>query len=312
MQDFADFAEAPDPSPASISPLIAQPVGPQGALPTGARPIVYTKWYRVWERTQPKDFIAEALILPFIIIVVGLHAWGRRANKRKATGWINSHARELQKEYAAVGFDGQKSPTIEEVQASGLAAASQVALVPENLLKEKTAAEYHTYATGRQNVAFMDIRLVLYKRYNPATWMVESVLGFLFETISSPEEKMSATAYAFDGRENELVPAKSQEQLDAIQAQGKSKSSIYDPFVWAVVNKEQMRKLRDDRYDLSLTTTRDNNKLPIFATVMSENAEITDQLLTPELIKAIEKAGDAFESLIITDQPLDKPQRYAL
>ena len=179
-----------------------------------------------------------------------------------------------------------------------------------DLLKEKTAAEYHGYATGRQNVAFLDIKIALYKRYNPATLMVEAAMGFFFDSVPMPEEKITATMYAFDGREGETVPAKSQEQLDAIQAQAKTKSSVYDPFVWAVVHKEQMRSLRDSRYDLSLTSTKDNAKLPVFATVMSESAEITDLLLTPELIKAVETAGDAFEALIITDQPLDKPSRY--
>lgn len=42
---------------------------------------------------------------------------------------------------------------------------------------------------------------------------------------------------------------------------------------------------------------------------MTESAEITDKLLTPELIKAIEQAGDDFEYLIVTDQPVDKPKK---
>ena len=177
------------------------------------------------------------------------------------------------------------------------------------MLKEKTAAEYLVYATGRQNVAFLDIKIQLYKRYNPATLLAESLLGFLFDAIRTPEEKMIAIAYAFDGREGELVPAKNQTQLDAILSQGKSKSSVYDPFVWAVVHKEYMKPLRDDRYDLSLTVTKDHAKLPSFVSVMSESAEITEQLVSTDLIKAIEAAGDVFEYLIITDQPLERPQR---
>jgi hypothetical protein len=31
-------------------------------------------------------------------------------------------------------------------------------------------------------------------------------------------------------------------------------------------------------------------------------------VLTPELIKAIHDAGDNFEALIITDQPIDQPK----
>jgi hypothetical protein len=41
---------------------------------------------------------------------------------------------------------------------------------------------------------------------------------------------------------------------------------------------------------------------------MSESAEITDLILTPELIKAVHDAGDSFEALIVTDQPIDQPK----
>jgi hypothetical protein len=72
-----------------------------------------------------------------------------------------------------------------------------------------------------------------------------------------------------------------------------------------------MKRLRDDRYDISLTTTKDHPKLPAWATVMSEANEITETLLTPDLIKAVHEAGDdAFEALIITDQPQDRPNKY--
>ena len=57
-----------------------------------------------------------------------------------------------------------------------------------------------------------------------------------------------------------------------------------------------MKRLRNDRYDVSITTTRDNAKLPNWATVMSESAEVTDALLTPELVKAIGEAGELLGS----------------
>lgn len=120
---------------------------------------------------------------------------------------------------------------------------------------------------------------------------------------------MVATSYVFDGREKDLVPAKTQQQLDAIEMQAKSKGSVYDQFVFAIVHKDLMKSVREDRYDISLTSTKDHASLPAWATSMSESAAITDALLTPELVRAIETAGDGFEHLIITDQPLDKPQK---
>lgn len=281
----------------------------QAALPTLATEVTFTKWYRVWERTSPSDFYQEAVVLPLIIVVVGLHVWGRRKNRSIAKGWIKAHAPALEQEYAVVGFEGRKLPTIDDVQSSGLAkaAAADEDAVSDNILKEKTAQEFITYATGRQNVAFLDIKLSLFKRYNPLTFILELVLSFLLETVRAPTERMEATAYTFDGREKDLVPTRSKQDQESQESRFKGMQSAYDGFVWAVVHKECMRRLRDDRYDLSLTSTKDHAKLPIWATVMSESAEITDLLLIPDLIKAIESAGDHFEYLIITDQPLDKP-----
>ena len=217
----------------------------------------------------------------------------------------------LEKEYASIGFGGKNAPTVDDVQSSGLAKAleSDDLVIPQEFLKEKTAQEYVTYATGRQNVAFTDINVKLFKRYNPATLILEFIVGFLFESFQIPAERMEATSYAFDGREKDLVPARSQPQLEAIEAQAKSKSSVYDQFVFAVVHKDLMRKIRDDRYDISLTSTKDHAKLPVWATTMSESAEVTEKLLTADLVKAVESAGDAFEYLVVTDQPLDKPSK---
>ena len=298
LPDFADFAGAPAPSPASISPVTPQAATALGASPTSA---VYTKWYRVWERTSPSDFYAEAVILPFVILIIGLHIWGRSTNKRKAKGWIQAHAPVLEKEYALVGFGGRKDATADDGQDDSEP--------PENLLKEKTAQEFVTYATGRQNVAFTDFTVTLYKRYNPGTLLIEFLLSFIFDSMKPPAEKMDATSYLFDGREKELVPAKSQQQAETIDSQARSKSSAYDQFVFAVVHKDIMRSIREDRYDISLTSTKDHASLPIWATTMSESAAITDAMLTPDLIKAIESAGDAFEYLVVTDQPLDKPTK---
>ena len=312
--DFADYAGVPDPSPAPISPTFNAPAAPQAARPTSTSDIVYTRWYRIWERTSPRDFYSEAVIIPFIILVISIHVWGRRTNRRKARQWLEAHGPVLEQEFALVGFTGQKSPSLDEVQASGLAKAvsSPDEDVPPDFLKETSAHEFITYATGRQNVAFLDVKLSLHKRHNPLSMLIELILSFFFETARSPTERMEATAYAFDGKEKHLVFSHAKPEQSGTDSRAKDASSTYDGFVWAVVHKEGMRHLRDDRYDLSLTVTKDNTKLPSWATVMSENAEITDALLTSDLIKAIESAGDSLEYLIITDQPIDKPQKYVM
>ena len=287
----------------------AQAATAQGAAPTSGTDVVFTKWYRVWERTSPSDFYAEAVIFPFMLLIIGLHIWGRSTNKRKAKSWITAHAPALEKEYALVGFGGKKAPTGDDEEVSDLIKSlkSGGSSIPPELLKEKSAQEYITYASGRQNVGFTDFKVTLFKRYNPATLVLEFILSSIFDMLKAPAERMEATSYAFDGRENELVPAHSKEQQQAIEAQGKSKSSVYDPFVFAVVHKDMMRTIRDDRYDVSLTSTKEHARLPFWATSMSESAEITEKLITPDLSRALESAGDTFEYLLVTDQPIDKP-----
>ncbi|KAF1816558.1 DUF1682-domain-containing protein [Eremomyces bilateralis CBS 781.70] len=288
--DFADFAGVPDPSPVSIpisSPSFS-PAKPSLGLATGPYP--YTKWYRVWERASPSDFILEAIIIPVIAIVVLIHFWGKRRNQRTAHAWIKAHAPVLKKEFASVGFEGRKKD--DELDDSEL-------VDPAKLLKTKAFNEYTTYATGRQNVAFVDIRITLLKWYNPAVIAGENLVNLFFESLEATQERVQANLYCFDGKESQLAPGLA----------GKTPNSTFDGFVWAIVHKDAMRRLREGQYDLSLTTTKEHPKLPNWATIMTESAEITDTLLTPELIKAVEQAGDSLEALIISDQPIEQPTK---
>jgi hypothetical protein len=240
-----------------------------------------------------EDFKLEMYILPFVLVVVALHLWGTRKNRRIATKWIKVHAPTLQQEFAQVGY----------IRASDDEVANLEAAKIENMVREKKADEYMTYATGRQNVAFVDFKLTLAKRYNPLMRFGEQAIAMFFEGFPAPQERLEATLYTFDGREDKIVPGFG-------KGEGKKGNSTYDGFVFAVLHKDLMKRLREDRYDLSLTATKDHAKLPIWTTVMSENAEITDTLLTPELIKAINEAGDNFEALVVSDQPMDQPKKY--
>ncbi|KFH48953.1 hypothetical protein ACRE_002560 [Hapsidospora chrysogenum ATCC 11550] len=289
--DFADFAGAPDPVP---EPEPAAGTGTDGAAAAAAQStaVPWTKWYNVHERHSLSEFKAEGVILAVGLVILVLHMIGARANRRKARAWIRAHGPALTAEYALVGFSGV--PTIDRDDVK-----------PDDLLKEKSLFEFATYATGRQNVAFADIKLTLSKRFNPLVNMVETIAAFLFEsTFETPTDSMEAFIYPFDGKEDRTVPS----LPGAAEIRAKDSKSSYDSFVWAVVNKTIMHKVRDERYDLSLTSTKDNPRLPNWLTVMSESAEITDALLTPELAAAIEAAGDDFQFLIVTDQPTEKPK----
>ncbi|KAI1393212.1 DUF1682-domain-containing protein [Hypoxylon trugodes] len=280
--DFADFADAPSPEPAAFESATFG-----SALPTD-RP--YTKWYNIHERYTLNDFRAEGVILVIIAVIFTLHFIGTRLNRAKSKAWIKAHAPILTSEFAVVGFGG--TPQRSEQN-------------PEKLLKAKSLFEYATYATGRQNVAFMDVKLSLKKRFNPIMTFLETTLSFFFDSFGAPEDSIEAVIYPFDGKEAQIVPA----LPGAAELRSKDSKSSFDGFVWAVVNKDKMKQLREERYDVSITFTKDNSKLPIWATVMSESAEVTEALLTNELASAIKQAGDLFDYIIVSDQPVDKPKK---
>lgn len=207
-------------------------------------------------------------------------------------------------EFALVGFSGvplsaahkSDSELVQELAASNTQQG-------DNVLKEKSLFEFATYGTGRANVAFVDVKLTLVKRFNPLKILAEQVLGFFFDSFGQPQDVCEAILYPFDGQEAKIVPG----LPGAAELRAKDCKSAYDGFVWALVHKEHMKQVRNDRYDVSLTYTKDHAKLPNWLTVMTESAEITDVILTPDLIAAAEAAGDRLEYLIVTDQPIEKP-----
>lgn len=288
MIDFADFAGAPDPV-AQPAPIAATLGGAAGAAAT-ATP--WTKWYNVHERHSLSEFKAEGFILAISAFIFLFHIFGARSNRSKAKSWIRANAPILKKEFALVGFGGVPTMDNEDVK-------------PDSLIKEKSLFEFATYASGRQNTAFLDVKLTLTKRFNPIMSLVETGASFFSDAFPAPTDVVEAFLYPFDGKENLTVPA----MPGSEESRGKDAKSNYDGFVWALVNKESMKRLREDRYDVTLTATKENSKLPNWLTVMSESAEVTDTLLTQELIDAIVAAGDNFEYLIVSDQPIEKPTK---
>jgi Protein of unknown function (DUF1682) len=291
---FADFANA-DPSPVPLAATTAAiPAAQSAPTLSAAGGVPYTSWYRVWERTQLSDFYQEMFVVPFVLLMLLVHVFGIRANRRKARDWAAHHAPALGFEFAKVGFGPARGQVADAVDGA-------VAL--DSFWKETTASEYTGYATGRANVAFVDLRITLAKRFNPLIMFGEKAIGFLFDSFPVTVEKLEATAYAFDNREAIIVPKPKDGPPPKVS------DSSYDGFVFAIVHKRMLRKLREDRYDLSLTTTKEHPKLPHWAAVLTESAEVTDVMLTPELIKAVEDAGDLFDALIVTDQPLERPTK---
>ncbi|GAB0133971.1 hypothetical protein EsDP_00002359 [Epichloe bromicola] len=287
--DFADFAGAPDP--------VAEPVPDAATLASTAPGVAatarpYTKWYNVHERHSLSEFKAEGVILAMAAFIFLFHILGARANRSKAKAWIRANAPVLHKEFALVGFGGV--PTLDSKD-----------IKPESLIKEKSLFEFATYASGRQNVAFLDVKLTMTKKFNPILGLVETAASFFSDMFAPPQDAVEAFLYPFDGKENLTLPA----LPGAEEARARDTKSMYDGFVWALVHKDSMRRLREERYDVTLAATKENSKLPPWLVIMSESAEVTDTLLTSELIDVVKAAGDDFEYLVVSDQPIEKPAK---
>ncbi|CRK30689.1 hypothetical protein BN1708_018533, partial [Verticillium longisporum] len=287
---FADFAEAPNPVPTdTVVPVGATAV--DGTAAAEATSVQFTRWYRVDQRHSLDEFRLEGIVISIGLVIFIVHLIGSRLNRSKSKAWARAHAPALKSEFASVGFSG-RSTVESDPQAI------------EGVLKEKSLFEYAAYGTGRQNVAFVDVTLTLIKRFNPMISLGETLFNFFWDSVDAPRDIMDAVIYPFDGKETLTVP----QVPGTHELRSKDSKSSYDGFVWAIVAKGRMKQLREERYDLSITFTKDHSKLPNWATVMTESAEITEQLLTPEIIQAVELAGDAFDYLIVSDQPIDKPR----
>jgi hypothetical protein len=82
---------------------------------------------------------------------------------------------------------------------------------------------YESYATGRVNITRLWIEIGMKSRHDFVAWIVESVVGFFWE------------GFGGGGDTVEIV----------IEPSGE-----WEGFVWGIVRKGMMRRLREKRYDL--------------------------------------------------------------
>ncbi|KAG1755672.1 DUF1682-domain-containing protein [Suillus lakei] len=90
----------------------------------------------------------------------------------------------------------------------------------------------------------------------------------------------------------------------------------YNPipdYVWAVLAKDEFASIKDKRWDLTFTRTADHASLPPSLSVMTEWADVTDNLFkaTPalSLTKLLSDPINLkyFKSISVTDQPRERP-----
>lgn len=291
--DFADFAT---PSPASAAPgaeSLATPLVPNsgglfGVSSTAVPSSAFSgPWYAVWERHPASEFQMELYILLLLVAVIFVHFWGNRRNRKISRAFVSGLSQVLSSEFAYIGFS-TRPETVAISSTADVASGSESnknGLSPDILLRGTSHTEYVSYASGRNNVMFMHATISLQRRNNPLAWFSELVLSFFFESIPEPADSITLTMSPQPGK--------------------------YDNFIWALVNKRQMRRWREERYDMSLTRTSDWEGLPTWCAVMGESKEAGDVALYSELRHAVVDSQDFLEYLIVTDQPKDKPATLA-
>ncbi|KAF8466736.1 hypothetical protein BDZ91DRAFT_724903 [Kalaharituber pfeilii] len=298
----------PPPSPATTPiPISVQPPPGAGGTPISAPTPLSTDsaWYA---RHPPSAFLTEFYVLLLLTGVVLVHKLGVRRNRQIAHAWLRSHLPLLESEFAMVGFDarGQANTLPRPSDDKLLAEARSSKLDMGVVVREDSPTEFISYASGRNNVAFAHIRIELMRRNNPFMLLGEYVASFLFDSIPEPRDNVTITISPFDGAETALVPSPNPEASGRVGG-----TSKYDNFIWAIVNKKTMHKWRQERYDLSLTTTRDWEGMPKWCSVMTEAKEIGDVVLTEGLRKGVGEIGEqgGLEYLIVSDQRIEKPTR---
>lgn len=213
-----------------------------------------------------------------------MHIWGTRRNRKIAKDFLTSIAPVLGREFASVGFT--------RGQANTLASEAEVPFNVHTALRENSNVEFTTYASGRANTAFLHATIKLQRRSNLVGLAAEHALSFFFDSFTEPRDTVTLTLSPFDG---------------AGLMKGDN-SQKFDNFIWALVNKRAMKRLREERYDLSLTRTTDWEGLPNWVAVMGEGKKIGELCLTKELKEVVPECRELLEMLLVTDMPKEKPK----
>ncbi|EEB08759.1 DUF1682 family protein [Schizosaccharomyces japonicus yFS275] len=150
-----------------------------------------------------------------------------------------------------------------------------------------SAAEFRSYLTGRLNVKYVHTTLTLAPRQDRLSQWLSSAIDLVMGNLMAP---------VLPPRDHFEIMLTFPDKLN------------WEPFVFAIVRKDCMRTLRETRYDLGFTRISESPLLPKTHVVMSENAEITQNILGNErFLEAVKRSLDTLEFLIVTDQPSIPP-----
>lgn len=211
----------------------------------------------LFQRIKAHDWKLEYMTIGFTLAFIVLFKIGDYLNERKVTTFLNSQKELFFKNFAQFGVS------------------------PDATYIKDLSEAYSSYASGRENIAKVDITFKLKPRHNTFVWLLESGLSFFTESVASPQDRVDIV----------ITP-----------------SIEYDNFITAIVSKIGMNDFRKFNYFLSLTKTSDSNKLPESFVFMSEAAEFQEKTLTEPLREALKLESASFLRYIaFTDQAVEKP-----
>ncbi|KAK7470639.1 hypothetical protein VKT23_002063 [Stygiomarasmius scandens] len=146
-------------------------------------------------------------------------------------------------------------------------------------------SDFFNYSTGRRNVASLHVIFSLRPYHDLVQLLFQFVRGMI-DVQYNPKDDLELDFKLFP----EALP---------------------HDFVWAIVAKDELRTIKDNRWDLTFTRTTENPILPPALSVMSEYADVTESLYKthPALLNVLKDPENLryFRSLSVTDQPRDRP-----
>lgn len=215
------------------------------------------------ERLKVHNWGLEYLTLGFTIIFIILFKAGDVYNQYLTTSYLKGLGDVFKKNFFQYG------------------------VTEKELYIKDSSEDYSSYATGRINIAKVNIDIKLKPRHNIFVWVLESVMSFFTDSVVYPTDKVNI----------EITP---------------SPEANLDNFISAIVSKLGMNDFRKFNYFLSLTRTSDSANIPESFVLMSEANEFQEKTLTPELKKALTLQAASFLRFIaITDQPIERPETIA-
>lgn len=212
------------------------------------------------ERFKLNSWKLEMVTLGFTIVFVILFKLGDYYNKNLVTKYLNGLSAVFTENFFQYGVN------------------------KDTLYVKDSSENYSSYATGRINIAKVNITFRLKPRHNPFVLLLETVFGYFTESVPAPTDKVEIV----------ITPSNDVE---------------YDNFIQAIVSKIGMNDFRKFNYFLSLTRTTDSSLIPQSFVYMSEVNEIQEKLITSELRDSLTLEAASFLKFIaFTDQSSEKPE----